>query len=388
MLEARGERPPADSRPVAKVDGPKKFVAPAIARNRESNHEAARFVGLQLHLADLAKKWAIPFAASALFEQFRMADYIAPQGLRMAELAGTARIAEIVSAQSALSGWRQSLVTEQAATTIAASSLAKFTSLGAAGVLADLTRFTNLGASLSETALKLSSAEMFTSVLSQPPVLSLRRYVTALPRSPSLHQITMGARASHGVAGLVAIDVATSASDDQGELEKAFGQIENEIIEPWMNGPTAAREEMIRRLREIDESVPDLLAGAWDDLNRDGPGAEVKVATCATEALERTLRGLAPDVDVLAWLSDQNHSSQDLDSHGGPTYATRARYILRERSGDRKLVRTQITAVIAQVPELRSRLQAGKHASEGTLVALKAHLVSTEAILVQLTLMM
>ena len=35
-----------------------------------------------------------------------------------------------------------------------------------------------------------------------------------------------------------------------------------------------AREEMIRRLREIDESVPDLLAGAWDDLNRDGPGAE------------------------------------------------------------------------------------------------------------------
>jgi len=114
----------------------------------------------------------------------------------------------------------------------------------------------------------------------------------------------------------------------------------------------------------------------------------VKVATCTTEALERTLRGLAPDADVWAWLSGQKHSSQDLDSHGGPTYATRARYALRDRSSDRKLVSTQITAVIAQVPELRSRLQAGKHASAGTLVALKAHLVSTEAVLVQLTLMM
>jgi hypothetical protein len=75
-----------------------------------------------------------------------------------------------------------------------------------------------------------------------------------------------------------------------------------------------------------------------------------------------------------------------LDERGRPTYGTRARYVLRDRGSQQKLVVSQVEAVVEQVPELRSRLQAGKHASSGSLVALKAHLVSTEAILIQLTL--
>jgi hypothetical protein len=88
----------------------------------------------------------------------------------------------------------------------------------------------------------------------------------------------------------------------------------------------------------------------------------------------------------MAWHAEHRRPSNELDARGRPTYATRARYILRDRGSQQKLVVSQVEAVVEQVSELRSRLQAGKHASSGSLVALKAHLVSTEAVLVQLTL--
>lgn len=117
-----------------------------------------------------------------------------------------------------------------------------------------------------------------------------------------------------------------------------------------------------------------------------GPAATVKVATCAVEALERTLRKLAPDADGQAWHIHQRRPASELDSKGGPTYAVRARYVLRSHIGVQRLVTSQVDAVVALVPELRSRLQAGKHASSGTLAALQVHLVSVEAVLVQLLL--
>jgi hypothetical protein len=351
---ASGESAADDQGPMVKANRTAKFIASAQAREKGSS---LGFLGPQVELADFAKKYAIPFAASAMLEQFRIADLVTPAPLRMAELAGTAWIADMFGSKSALAGWRQSLVTQQAAIAIAASSVAKYDSIATA-MLGDLTRFTSVGASLAEMAVKFSTAEMFTSVLSQAPTVSLRHYITALPPAPSLHQLTMGARGSHGVAGLVGIDVATSSTDDRAELEKAIDQIESEVVEPWLSAPSAVRAEMLDRLREIDGTVPDLLNGAWDDATRAGPGAKVKVATCTTEALERTLRGLAPDADVLAWLSTgQKRLKDDLDSRGGPTHATRVRYVLRDRPGDRKLVVTQVEAVIAQVPELRSRLQ-------------------------------
>jgi hypothetical protein len=112
----------------------------------------------------------------------------------------------------------------------------------------------------------------------------------------------------------------------------------------------------------------------------------VKVATCAAEALERTLRALAPDAEVRAWHTQHGRPPSELDSKGRPTYAVRARYILRGSKGVQCLVTSQVDAVAGQVPELRSRLQAGKHASSGALIALQAHLVSVEAVLVQLVL--
>lgn len=381
---ARGENAADGQGPIVKANRTARLIASGLTRDQGSS---LGFLGPQVDLADFAKKYAIPFAASAMFEQFRMADLVTPAPLRMAELAGTAWIADMFGSKSAFAGWRQSLVTKQAAIAVAASSVAKHDFMTTA-MLGDLTRFTNVGASLAEMAVRFSTAGMFTSVLSQFPTVSLRHYITALPPSPSLHQLTMGARGSHGVAGLVGIDVVTSSTDDRAELEKAIDQIEGGVVEPWLSAPSAVRTEMLDRLREIDGTVPDLLNGAWDDVTRAGPGATVKVATCTTEALERTLRGLAPDTDVLAWLSTgQKRLKDDRDSRGGPTHATRARYVLRDRPGDRKLVVTQVEAVIAQVPELRSRLQASKHASAGTLAALRAHLVSTEAVLVQLTMM-
>lgn len=174
--------------------------------------------------------------------------------------------------------------------------------------------------------------------------------------------------------------------DDGDRLDEAVEEVEGELVVPWLSGPGQTRAELFDRLRELDTLVPDLLHGAWDDVVRAGPAATVKVATCAVEALERTLRALAPDEHVLAWGAGQTEPWTGLDSNGRPTYALRVRFVLRERKGDRGLVLSQVDAIVGQVPELRSRLQAGKHASSGSLSALRAHRVSVEAVLMQLTL--
>ena len=354
----------------------------AILRHRAFRFDALRS---QLDLAEQVRKAIQPFTASLLLEQFRAADFLVPQGLRMAELAGTARIAELIGPNSALACWRQSLLTKQTAIALAASSRLRFEPIGAA-LLSDLTRMSSVGASLAELATNLSAAGAFASVFSKRPALQLHEYLDRLPEPPSIYQLSLGVRASHGVAGLVGIEVATTAADDAVAFGEAVEQIEDAVVSPWLNGPAATRNEMIGRLRQIDESVPELLDGAWDDVMRAGPAATAKVATCVVEALERTLRALAPDAAVMAWHAENRRPSSELDERGRPTYGTRARYILRDHGSQQKLVVSQVEAVVEQVPELRSRLQAAKHASSGSLVALKAHLVSTEAVLVQLTL--
>jgi hypothetical protein len=97
------------------------------------------------------------------------------------------------------------------------------------------------------------------------------------------------------VVGLVSAEVASTTTDHAPAFGKAIEQIEGELVAPWLDGPAVARTQMLHRLGELDASVPELLHGAWDDVMRGGPAATAKVAACAVEALERTLRALAPD---------------------------------------------------------------------------------------------
>lgn len=337
----------------------------------------------QQRMASQAARVFQPWLNSAVFDQARMIDSIVPSTLRGAELSSTAWLADTVSAQSALAGWRHSLISEDRARSLAATALG-LDSL-AKSFAVDLARYTSVASFLADTSIRLSTADLFTSVLSQPPSFQLSRYLTRLPASPSTRQLKIGVRASHSIAGLVGIETTTVKTDDDDALAQAIGMVDVQVVKPWVDGPAKARAEMLVRVMEFDGTVPDLLDGAWEDVDRAGPVGNVRIATLAVEALDRTLRGMAPDTAVRVWLTEQKRPADEL-RNGRPTLTLRARYALRNRRGDRELVMSEIDSVVAQVPALRSRLEAGKHASAGTLMALRAHLVSTEALLIQLTL--
>lgn len=204
-------------------------------------------------------------------------------------------------------------------------------------------------------------------------------YVHGLGPDVSASDAVAGAAAGRGVAGLLAVDVLSRPGVAGREAEEVF---ENGVAEPWLDGSARARAELLDVLAEVDPAVPDLLEGAWADVERQGPAAGVKISTCAVEALERTLRALAPGADVLAWHAAARRPSDELHN-GRPTHSLRARSVLRDGKRGR-LAAAQVYAIAVQVSDLRSALQAGKHASAGQVAALRAHLLSVEAVLHQL----
>jgi hypothetical protein len=109
----------------------------------------------------------------------------------------------------------------------------------------------------------------------------------------------------------------------------------------------------------------------------------VKLTSCAAEVIERVLRALAPNDEVLEWHRRVARPKSDLDDNGRPTYAARARYVLEGRR-EQRLVVVQVDAVVGQIAPLRSLFQAGKHASAGSITSFRTHLVSLEALLLQL----
>lgn len=316
--------------------------------------------------------------ATAALSQFRLADFVVPPAFKMAELSATARLVDFALPSGALASWRQSLLLQNTAAEIAKRWQIQLP-LEAAWT-AEIHRMSSLLPSLSESALASVTGNWISAVATDP-TRQLRAFLFSLPDPPGAHNLAIGARASHGVAGFAGFDVAVL--DDAPS--EAIDRIETELLVPWREGPQAARDELLRRLQEIDPELPELLLGAWTeiDLTSPRPAAVVKMTTCATELIERSLRTLAPDEAVTDWYSAPGRPKMEADSRGGPTYGARARYVL-EGKPERRLVVSQIDAVVAQVPSLRGLFQSGKHASAGTITSFRTHLLSAEALLMQL----
>jgi len=316
--------------------------------------------------------------ATAALSQFRLADFVVPPAFKMAELNAIARLVDIALPNGALASWRQGLLLENTAAQIAKRWQIQLPI--EAAWTAEITRMSSLLPSLSETALAAATGSWISAVATDP-TRQLRRFLVSLPDPPGAHNLAIGARASHGVAGFAGFDVAVLDDAPSEALER----IETDVLVPWREGPQAARDELLRRLEEIDPELPDLLLGAWTEIDqaRRRPAAVVKMTTCATELIERSLRTLAPDEAVIAWYRAPSRPKMEADSRGGPTYGARARYVL-EGKPERRLVVSQIDAVVAQVPSLRSLFQSGKHASAGTITSFRTHLLSAEALLMQL----
>jgi hypothetical protein len=312
--------------------------------------------------------------ASGLLAQFRAADFIVPPQFKLAELAATARFADFAVPEGLLASWRQSLLLSETVTEAMKEWELRLNPVYA-GLLADIERATSLSSQISESAV-LAGISGITAAIAAAPTRQLRGFLDSLPTLPSPHDLTIATRASIAVAGFNAFDVVSLDDAPAPTVER----VESDVLSPW---PQAAREDLLRRLREIDPELADLLVGAWDEAVHAGPAAVVKLTGCAVELIERVLRALAGDSEVSAWYGESGRPKMETDNSGGPTYAARARFVL-EGKRERRLVVSQIDAVVAQVAPLRGIFQAGKHASAGSLTSLRTHLMSTEALLMQL----
>ena len=210
---------------------------------------------------------------------------------------------------------------------------------------------------------------------------ALNTYLLEIGSSLSASQIEIAHNAGQGIGGLFGAEVLTG--NRRLRLSGARQRVEDRIVRPWREARAGAYERLMNRLRALDPEIPELLDGAWNQIHLPGPGALVAIANFGVEAIDRVLQLAAPDAAVIEWCTAHGLSARAKDD-GPVTRAARISYQLRSRPGDKKLVRSELSALITMCSELNSRLNAGKHASQGTLLALQAYLVSTEALLMQL----
>lgn len=156
----------------------------------------------------------------------------------------------------------------------------------------------------------------------------------------------------------------------------------------WLTGPEASRSLLFSRLGALDPHVPDLLRGAWAQVEQDGPAATSMASHAVQEAIDRTLRALAPADLVLRLFAAgrlPNNAVHEKNGERHPTRAGRIAAALYERHpGETKLIAAQAKAIAASVNYLTENLQGGKHASNGTVGVVRTWLVSVEATFTQL----
>jgi hypothetical protein len=326
-----------------------------------------------------------------LVQQFAALDKLTPAMLLGPELMGTARLAKLFASGSVLAGARSSLLAAHQAQLFAVSSQFREQVIGAS-LLRDLVDVSSVSARLSSLAAhSLPIFDLLTAPRSWPsslPTVRVSEFIADLDDSSDATELEVAVSANFSVASLLTFDLGTHdiPPEQYAEAQERFS---TDVLPPWMRGPVRASAELYTALHQVAPKVPDLLTGAWDDIARDGAAAAFKIGGCAVEALEWTLRALAPDEDVLAWYASPGRPVVELDSRDRPTYATRVRWILREpeHKGHRRLITVQVEALVTQSTELRSRFQASKHAGQGDVEVLRAYVVALEAVLHQLVLL-
>lgn|GEM_PF-2209472 len=97
-------------------------------------------------------------------------------------------------------------------------------------------------------------------------------------------------------------------------------------------GPAGASSELRARLAAIDSDLPVKLDGAWERIDHGGTDAGRQAAHSLMEAVDWTLRLMAPPDAVLAWYGEQEPKPREaLDANQMPTRVLKFRYIVREK---------------------------------------------------------
>ncbi|WP_157550555.1 pPIWI-associating nuclease domain-containing protein [Nocardioides jensenii] len=304
------------------------------------------------------------------------------RSLAMQQLVATSGIADLIGSDKMMASWRQSLLSEATAR-----SLIGTIALPNANpdLLRDIVGINAATARVVGRYAEQNKALMLAPAHSARPTRELRALLAGLPAAPDVEELTFASRASRGVAGIAAADLMISDGVVDGDAAEL---LEAEIVEPWLTGPEAARDILFSRLGVLDPHVPDLLRGAWGQIEEGGPAATSMASHAVQEAIDRTLRAVAPNELVLKLFVAGHlpkNAVYEKDGQRLPTRSGRIAAALYERNPTQaKVVAAQVKALTASVSYLSENLQSGKHASTGTVGLVRTWLVSVEATFTQL----
>lgn len=304
------------------------------------------------------------------------------RSLAMQQLVAASGIADLIGSDKMMASWRQSLLSEATARSLIGTiALPNADS----GLLRDIVGVNAATARVVGRYAQQNKALMLAPAYSARPTRELRALLAGLSAAPEVDELTFASRASRGVAGIAASDLLVS---DGIVDEEAAELLEAEIVDPWISGPEASREDLFKRLALLDPQVPDFLRGAWSQVESNGPAATSMASHAVQEALDRTLRAIASDELVLKLFAAghlPNNAVYEKTGERLPTRSGRIAAALFERNPTQaKVVAAQAKALAASVTYLSENLQSGKHASTGTVGLVRTWLVSVEATFTQL----
>ncbi|MFK5585085.1 hypothetical protein [Serinicoccus sp. LYQ131] len=321
-------------------------------------------------------------AVRSIVNGFAGAEIARTRSLAMQQLVAASGITDLIGSDKMVASWRQSLLSEATARSLIGTMAVPETG---ASLLRDVVAANTATARVVGRFAELNKASVLAPAVSARPTRELRCFLAGMSVAPDLHELTFAVRASRSVAGIAAADLLVA----DGTIEDEAGELfEAEIVEPWLNGPEALRSLLFFRLGALDPHVPDLLRGAWTQVEQGGPAATSMASHAVQEAIDRTLRALAPSDLVLRLFAAgrlPSNSVYDKNGERHPTRAGRIAAALHERHpGETKLIAAQAKAIAASVTYLTENVQGGKHASNGTVGLVRTWLVSVEATFTQL----
>ncbi len=216
---------------------------------------------------------------------------------------------------------------------------------------------------------------------SAPPGFRYDNYLNRLPGRPSARRVALVHHSGDLQSSLVGVEALTAPDLDDGDESELGQELAATVVEPWRSAPSKVRDALLRRLRSLDSEVPGFIVGGWTEIDRPGPVASSVIAHCAAEIVSRTLRALAPDPEVVAWVAAHLPRQQGLlTDRGDPTRQARVRYAVRDRPGrDRRLVEAQIVALSKLMGETYGVQQPVKHENPVAIHTAELYLMSAEA---------
>jgi len=211
-------------------------------------------------------------------------------------------------------------------------------------------------------------------------------YLDGLPGRPIARRAAVARFAGDAQSSMVIAECLTSVELDDDDRDELADEFTTEVLELWQTGPSQAREDLFAELAALEAGLPDFLKAAWEDIARDGPKAASKIAHCAVECIDHTLRAVAAVDDVMAWVAVVGEKPGWL-SNGRPTRRAKVMFAMRNRSNrDARLAVSQVEALVTLVQDVMENLQSVKHGEAPAIAVMRGWVLATEGALSQLLL--